>query len=289
VIVHPSQHFLLQGLVDYAGLFPPAALSLSQSLQAFRSYQQGLAPSLLGRFVCKASQLEPLRDLLIEGDAFRLSALLEAPEEVELVERFHHKVGAAVRVDTLETRLIGAEQSRRWLRRWNYSLFFEVKPDQFAEGATVCAPHQGRLGLKLRTGALQPEGIPGVPEVVDFLRVAHEAQVPYKFTAGLHHARPGEYPLSYAADAPRARLFGFVPLFGLACLHWTGRLGESALSAGLSCDAPLVQADSKGLHYAGASCSAAEIEEFRLRGARSFGSCSFEEPLQELIEMGWIC
>ena len=289
MIVHPAQHFFIQGLVDYAGLFPPAALSLKDSLQAYRGYQHGLAPSLLGRFVCNVAHLGDLADLLLAQDSFCISALLEAPEEVELVEEFHRRAGAKVRVDTIETRLIGSEQGQRWLRRWHYHLFFEVKPEQFTEGAAFCAARPERLGLKLRTGAIRPEGLPSLAEVVEFLRLAHQARVPYKFTAGLHHACPGTYPLTYAADAPKARLLGFVNLFGLACLYWHGRLDEEALSSALERDGLAVRVDENGLHYDGESCSAAEIEEFRHQGARSFGSCSFEEPLQELIEMGWIC
>lgn len=289
MIVHPAQHFLLQGLVDYAGLFPPAALELGQCLQAFRDYQQGPAPSLLGRFVCPAGRLDDVVGHLQSHDAFRISALLKAPEEVELVERFHKRVSSSVRVDTVETHWIGSSQSERWLRRWNYSLYFEVTADHFGEAATFCAVQQGRLGLKFRTGGLLPEAIPEVRQVDEFLRSAHQARVPYKFTAGLHHARPGEYPLTYAKDAPRARLLGFVPLFGLACLHWWDKIDDNTLLQALSTDQVTLQADQGGLHYQGASCSAAEIEEFRLKGGRSFGSCSFTEPLQDLIEMGWIC
>ena len=289
MIVHPAQHFLLNGLVDYAGLFPPAALSLPDSLEAYRSYQQGQAPSLLGRLICPASRLSELAALIVPGDAFLLSVLAQQPEEVDLIESFHHQVGRSLRVDTVEARWGGVSLAQSWLERWNYWLFFEVKPESLPEAARWCAPRAERLGLKLRTGAVVPEGIPPLTEVVDFVRVAHQHRVPYKFTAGLHHAQPGQYPLTYEADAPRARLLGFVPLFALACLHYWGRLDSEALLEGLSRDRPRLHLDGERLNYEGATCSAAEIEEFRRQGARSFGSCSFQEPLQELMEMGWIC
>lgn len=286
MIVHPAQHFFLLGLVDYAGLFPPAALSLEQTLEHYRKYQRGQAPSLLGRLVCNAGRLSQLVPLLAPDDALRISALLEHPSQVELVEAFHQSLPASVRVDTVECLW---SQPEDWMRAWNYHLFFEVKGEQVSEAAAFCARSGGRAGLKLRTGALKPEGIPPVEEVADFLEQAHRFRVAYKFTAGLHHARAGVYALTYESDSPSARLYGFVPLFGLACLHWFGRLTSAELRAGLASDLCDMQVDEHGLEYLGRRVSPGEIEEFRSRGARSFGSCSFAEPLQELHEMGWLC
>ena len=285
MIKYPAQHFFLQSLVDYAGTFPPAGLPLAESLGYFRSYQHGLAPSMLGRFICAGSALAELASLIEPGDRLVISVLLSQPEEVSWVEDFHAKVPSSVRVDTVET----AWSPSDWLQRWNYRLFFEVTSRDFAEAAAFCAPHHGRLGLKLRTGSVKPEGIPPAQQLVDFLDTVHSRKVPYKFTAGLHHASAGAYPLSYAEDAPRARLFGFVSLFTLACLHWCGRLNGDQLLQALQQDGPLITADAQGLGYASHMCSNQEVAEYRQHGGRSFGSCSFDEPLDELKEMGWIC
>jgi hypothetical protein len=286
VIKYPSQHFFLENLIDYAGTFPPAALALSQALNGFREDQQGPAPSMLGRFICSGSALAELATLVIPEDSLLISVLLQRPEDLVLVDEFHARVGKSVRVDTVETPWSGA--AAEWTRLWNYRLFFEVPPPAFSEAAAFCAPQAARLGLKLRTGSVKPEGIPPVAQVVDFLVAAHAARVPYKFTAGLHHACGGDYPLTYEADAPRGRLFGFTSLFTLACLHWAGHISHSELATELaSGGAP--RADADGLGWNDWRCSVAEVREYRQRGGRSFGSCSFGEPLQELQEMGWIC
>lgn len=286
VIKHPSQHFFLQELIDYAGTFPPAGLSLSQALANFRQYQQGLAPSMLGRLICAGSALASLSELLQPADNLLLSVLLSQPEEVALVEEFHARVNKSVRVDTVET--AWNEQAPKWADRWNYRLFFEVGSDAAAEAARMCAPQSARLCLKLRTGSVKPEGIPSPEAVVAFLQAAHQSRVGYKFTAGLHHARPGDYALTYEANSPRGCCYGFSSLFGLACLHWHGRLNDDQLLQGLRAQA-VTQVDAGGLICQEAHCSAEEIAEYRRLGGRSFGSCSFEEPLQELQEMGWIC
>ena len=286
MIKHPAQHFFLQELVDYAGIFPPAGLPLAQALENYRCYQQGLAPSMLGRFICGGSALDQLAGLLQESDRFQLSVLLSKPEEVALVEAFHQRVSKSVRVDTVET--AWNEQASEWPAAWNYRLFFEVTPQQAGPAARLCAPQAARLCLKLRTGSVKAEGIPSPNSVLAFLEEAHRARVGYKFTAGLHHAKAGCYPLTYEADAPRAGCFGFTSLFGLACLHWHGRLDGNQLLEGLgSQDVPRL--DESGLNWATAHCGVDEIVEYRRAGGRGFGSCSFEEPLQELQEMGWIC
>ncbi|MCW5871137.1 MAG: hypothetical protein KIS61_28035, partial [Candidatus Eremiobacteraeota bacterium] len=284
MIKHPAQHFFLENLIDYAGTFPPAALSLAASLANFRADQQGPAPSMLGRLICAGSALPELAELVVSTDSFLISALLAKPEDLSLVADFHARVGKAVRVDTLET--AWSETASEWSRAWNYRLFFEVTSPAFAQAAAFCAPQAARLGLKLRTGSVQAEGIPAADQVADFLEKAHAAGVPYKFTAGLHHARAGEYALSYDSGSPRARCFGFTSLFTLACLHWCGQLSKDELVEQLGSDGTPT-ADSQGLHWERWSCNIEQIREYRQRGGRSFGSCSFREPLQELQEMGW--
>ncbi|MBS2036126.1 hypothetical protein JST97_14145 [bacterium] len=286
MIKHPAQHFFLEQLVDYAGTFPPAGLPLSQALANYRSYQRGLAPSMLGRFICTGPALAELVALLHPEDGFLISVLLSSPEQVSLVQEFHARVNKSIRVDTVET--AWSERASEWPKAWTYRLFFEVSPEQATEGARLCAPQSARLGLKLRTGSIKPEAIPSAQSLLTFLDAAHRARVGYKFTAGLHHARAGLYPLTYEVDAPRAGCFGFTSLFGLACLHWHGRVSPERLVEGLNCpDAPLL--NESGLSWGDSHCSVEEIAAYRRDGGRSFGSCSFEEPLQELTEMGWIC
>lgn len=286
MIKHPVQHFFLENLIDYAGTFPPAALSLAESLANFRADQNGPASSMLGRFICAGSALEELVELVSPGDSLLISVLLTEPGQLRLIEDFHQRVGKAVRVDTVET--AWNENASEWTRAWNYRLFFEVSPPELAPAAAFCAPQAERLGLKLRTGAVKPEGIPKATALADFLETAHAAAVPYKFTAGLHHARAGDYALTSAADSPRARLFGFTSLFALACLHWCDQLSTPELVEQLALeDAPT--ADAQGLHWRDRHCSVEQVHQYRRRGGRSFGSCSFREPLQELQEMGWIC
>ena len=46
-----SQKALLANLIDYAGLFPPAALSMEEAVRNYARYREGEHAWMLGRFV----------------------------------------------------------------------------------------------------------------------------------------------------------------------------------------------------------------------------------------------
>ncbi|HET7041862.1 MAG TPA: hypothetical protein VFI13_07575, partial [Gemmatimonadales bacterium] len=48
---------LLTGLVDYAGLFPPAELPMGQAVEKYASYKKGAHSWMLGRFVLPVARL----------------------------------------------------------------------------------------------------------------------------------------------------------------------------------------------------------------------------------------
>src|SRR5690606_19531676 len=51
---------LLSGIVDYAGLFPPAALTMWSAVQNYAAYRSGVDAWALGRFVAPAVRLHEL-------------------------------------------------------------------------------------------------------------------------------------------------------------------------------------------------------------------------------------
>ncbi len=122
-----------------------------------------------------------------------------------------------------------------------------------------------------------------------FLRACTVARVPFKATAGLHHPLRGSYPLTYAPDAPRGTLFGFLNVFLAAALApaLTGEeleallQEESAAALGLTGDALTEDA----ITWRGHRLEGAALEESRRRFALSYGSCSFTEPIEDLQEL----
>src|SRR4051812_47585844 len=87
---------LLTGIVDYAGLFPPASLDMSTAVSNYRSYETDPSAWMLGRFVVPVARLAELYDAYSELAAqssprarglMRLSALLgdDVATDVEAV------------------------------------------------------------------------------------------------------------------------------------------------------------------------------------------------------------
>src|SRR5436305_7602207 len=56
----PSLRALLEHVIDYAGLFPPASLPLEVAVRNYDSYRRGPDAWMLGRFVCPAARLAEL-------------------------------------------------------------------------------------------------------------------------------------------------------------------------------------------------------------------------------------
>ena len=65
----------MEHLFDYAGIYPPAALSLEAALAQFRARQKSSEAWLQQRFAIGASRLDELSALLTPNDAFELAVV----------------------------------------------------------------------------------------------------------------------------------------------------------------------------------------------------------------------
>jgi hypothetical protein len=78
---------LLEGLIDYAGFAPPAALPMAAAVRNYAAYREGEYARALGRFVVPAERLAEFEATARECSPFRLSVLsLPGP-----VAHFHSK------------------------------------------------------------------------------------------------------------------------------------------------------------------------------------------------------
>src|SRR5262245_32905868 len=128
----PSVRALLENIIDYAGLFPPAKLPLDESIRNYARYRTEAESWMLGRFICPAARLAELspfaNELFREGPPLAVSALgrggKDAGEfrdglrqDVNDITDFRRRHTGRVTVDVLETRLPGglAEDERNEL------------------------------------------------------------------------------------------------------------------------------------------------------------------------------
>src|SRR6267142_920393 len=115
---------LLAGLVDYAGLFPPASEGMRTALENYASYRESDDRPALGRFIVPLSRLKELedagRDLMRRGDAvepWQLSVLVagDARSAAETIADFNRRHGPGSRdgravIDVAELKATTAEE-----------------------------------------------------------------------------------------------------------------------------------------------------------------------------------
>jgi len=323
-----SSAALLCGIIDYAGLFPPAALPSDQALENYARYLGEKEAWLLGRFVCPAARLQeivPLASKLPRGmkplviavvgrggkDAQDYFANVKA--DLGDMARLRETLGDAVSVTAYEVRLpasafspLKTNQLSSLIATTAYlcetagpsslTPFFESPlTDRAALLAVIQALHDDHhsseararrrclpAGFKLRAGGLEPAAIPTSAQVALVLGACAAARVPFKATAGLHH------PLRHYNKEMNAVMHGFVNVFAAGCLAMVHHLNEETVLAIVDeQDGAKFLLAPDGLRWRGLEANAAAIAEARMVFT-SFGSCSFDEPRDDLRRLGWL-
>src|SRR6478672_5878375 len=109
----PTVRTLLEGAVDYAGLFPPSAVSMSEAVINYATYRNSNYSWMLGRFVVTAARLdefyESARDFISRdaGNAWRIAIIVgdDVTRTIEQVKNFNAQNGPGIVCDTLEIRV----------------------------------------------------------------------------------------------------------------------------------------------------------------------------------------
>ncbi len=285
---------LLDGAIDYAGLFPPAALSLEISAQNYSAYRSGTNSGMLGRFLLPASRLTELAGLLagtVESTPpWRISALVgnDLEFDMEQIAKFNQNANQHGSVDTIELAPRYGDRIEELAPKLPRAatVYFELSLD--APGDQFHALARTRARAKIRTGGIKPEAIPTPLDLATFVLNCANAGVPFKATAGLHHPLRGSWPLTYEPNAPRAEMHGFLNLLLASAFAMNGApvaqlseiLSETEASSFLFTDAEA--------RWKTKSIPVSALRNARRRSFISFGSCSFEEPVQYLTSLGWL-
>lgn len=139
------------------------------------------------------------------------------------------------------------------------------------------------LGYKLRCGGLEAAAFPPPETIALVIRACRAALVPFKATAGLHH------PLGRFDAGIGAHMYGFLNLFGGAILAAHHELDEKHLVQLLLDDDPNHWSwTEEAMRWNDLKASRGDIEKARKDFVLSFGSCSFDEPRDDLRQLGWL-
>ena len=112
--------------------------------------------------------------------------------------------------------------------------------------------------------------------------------MPFKATAGLHHALRGDYRLTYEEGAAKGPMFGFLNLFLTAAFVHAGMTDGAALALLLERDVKKLLVSSSTIQWRDRTVTTDDIHATRDCVAVSFGSCSFREPVDELRAASFI-
>jgi hypothetical protein len=238
---------VLDRLIDHAALFPPASMSLEDALAEDRRARETPHARIISRFVVPSDRLADLPE-----ERPPLSVVLRDAGHVDVVRETAGVEAVETRLDEPRPRPADLLAAYRSLEPLDTETYFElVLDDGWRDSVPATIGAIAALGarVKLRCGG---EVTPTVEQVALVIAACREAGVPFKCTAGLHHAvRHGDE-------------HGFLNILAATAAP-SGRI-ESVLAEG---DAAALALD------------AAARELFV-----GFGSCSWQEPVDELVELG---
>ncbi len=266
---------LLAGLVDYAGLFPPASLSMAKAVENYLRYRLSPDAWMLGRFVVPAARLDEF-EACMEGQApVPISALGGAnlKSDCERISR------ARTKIDVIEIKAADASELDSELR-WvppGITPYIEI-----SDLALIPVVRKKVARAKIRTGGVTPEAFPPAEFVAEFIRKCAQTGTAFKATAGLHHPLRCFRPLTYSADAPKGWMFGFLNVFLAAVFARKGAAAPELAQILMTENAADFRFSRDAIEWCGQSVSEREITSARRDFAISFGSCSFEEPVEDL-------
>lgn len=294
---------LLSKSVDYAGLFPPAALDMDTVVSNYAEYLGTSQRWMLARLIIPAMRLTEFHDsakaFLTDDVSWALSALVPPVSDEQkfesalaAVSQFNGQrdvYGGAV-VEAMETRASSPDEIKRIGESVpsGMEVFIEIPhasdPSELVEQIKeIDGQSGGKLRAKIRTGGVTQELIPSVSEVSRFISVCVRFDVGFKATAGLHHPLRNEFALTYEDDSPRGTMHGFVNVLVASSLAWQHKLNAEAIGEILS-DGKRENFEFSDRRIRWRDCSMEANEVARLRESKisSFGSCSFVEPVQDL-------
>lgn len=296
-----SLRALLTGAIDYAGLFPPATLTLEEALRNYAQYMRSADAWMLGAFVLPVEQFGAAEQHLgafAQEHPLRVSALGRRSASVDdftealaaharAIIDWRDQQRGRIEVTQLEMPLPRAFDEkllvaiRSLIDPLKLQTFCEAPADEAERTiAAIAAQNATRptdpLGFKLRTGGVTADAFPDVTRVARALVSAAKSRVPIKFTAGLHH------PVRMHRDEVKTKMHGFLNVLGGGVLAVENRWGEDETRRVLDEENPRCFAfTDRSMTWRDDEIGTERIAASR-RLITSFGSCSFDEPRDDL-------
>ena len=311
---------LLEDIIDYAGLFPPASLSLSEAIKNFAKYRTSREAWLLGRFVVPATSLteldahaalfgsdSPFRFSVLAGrgsDASTFIKQLESDLDTVAAFRSRHKEG--VTIDAIEMRtpevllttdvvsvshfMTAVDDVLERHALQSADLFFEIPLDQNCRQTVpiiVGALHSfNRERTDEEHGRAGLKMRMGGTDAEAFPSVDSIAfgMAACRDAGVAFKATAGlHHPVRHFSDDVKTKMHGFLNVFVAAVLASAEDATETELASVLTEEnARAFAFNDNGFEWSGYRAGIDAIARARRDLAVSFGSCSFAEPVEDL-------
>lgn len=297
-------------ILDYAGMYPPASLPLEEAFKNFRAYQSAPEVWMLSRFVIPAKRLAELPafqeklsfTILGRGGKDTEEFLENLNLDIADVRSFCEMHDGHVNADMFEVALPASSLTDKFaandvvtraaemLNKNGITVFFEA-PFDAASSKLFSEEWEGRVqkmtralrkvkdkhvGLKLRTGGVTSEAFPSPEQIAWVITEVREAGVPMKCTAGLHH------PIRHFNSSVNTKMHGFLNVFGAGVLAFANGISQAQIQSILEDEDPAnFIFDEAGFDWKGMRVATSAMMRAR-QSITSFGSCSFDEPREDL-------
>jgi hypothetical protein len=221
------------------------------------------------------------------GNEHELSVILGGDALLQLarVEAFNQRCVGRARIRSVEFPPVATQDIAPLASRIESPLeaFFEAPIGDDLE-MRLDAMSKAGVNAKVRTGGVVATAIPAASSLARFLHACAERGLAFKATAGLHHALRSCYSLTYERGSATAVMHGFLNVSVAAMLARSGASISDIAEALDDSSASSFDFSPDRLVYKG---RVNRLEDLALTRQffRSFGSCSFREPVEELARL----
>lgn len=287
-------------LIDYAGVFPPASLSVADAVTDYRRVRRSDDRWTIGRFLIRATQLEQL-GAVATGQFTRgekpwdVSVIFDASPGAcaTMAADFHAEMAPVMRVSAAEVKMPDTIDGVEDLLDTvaiidpDVSTFVEVSDqfplrDQLESIETSLRVTGSTGGAKIRCGGVTPDLFPTVERLAGFIWEASLSSLPFKATAGLHQ------PIRHHDDALDVWRHGFVNILVASVAADAGEDRETVEAIVGETESDAFEISATAARWKDVVLPGSAVRRSRTHGFTAYGSCDADEPLEALTDYGFL-
>ncbi len=312
-----SLESFVKNILDYAGMFPPARLDLAEAFYNYVKYKNGKYNWIVSKFICPARKLTELGNLIetkykdeadisisvlgscgSDEDDFRSNF----ETDLKLWKGFNIKCGVKVKTNFYETRLPddlilkqNYKETSRFIDLFTSEIIDNIKQPVYffteclmgedwkkdirslVNAIELHNEKSNNCGFKLRTGGIEPFSFPSPGQIALSIRECLDRKTTLKFTAGLHH------PIRHYDSNIRTMMHGFINVFASGILAMRHNISDRNIREILDDEnRDNFIFSETGFSWKDWTAGIKDIEFARKNLVTSYGSCSIDEPVDDL-------